>query len=119
MKRLIALRPVLYLSKQYSIGDELPVNDAPMVDAWIRAKSAKWDEGTGAAPDPAPVISDTVPEASEPEPEVAEAVPEAVDPEPEVSETVPEASDSEPKASETEPKAEAKQQKASSGKDKK
>lgn len=52
MSRLIALRPVLYLSKQYGIGDELPVNNPVMVEAWIQAESAKWkDEAAGAEPE--------------------------------------------------------------------
>lgn len=52
MSRLIALRPVLYLSRQYSAGDPLPVNNPVMVDAWIQAKSAKWeDEAAGAEPE--------------------------------------------------------------------
>lgn len=51
MRRLIALRPVLYLSKQYSAGDSLPVNNPVMVDAWIKADSARWvDEDAGESP---------------------------------------------------------------------
>ncbi len=41
---LIALRPVLYLSHQYKIGDTLPVNNLEMVKAWIEARSAEWRE---------------------------------------------------------------------------
>lgn len=45
--RLTALRPVLYHSHLYSAGEELPVNNAAMVDAWLEAGSAKWvDEAT-------------------------------------------------------------------------
>ncbi len=44
MKKLIALRPVLYLSHQYEAGEELPASDATMVDAWLEAESAKWEE---------------------------------------------------------------------------
>lgn len=51
MSRLIALRPVLYLSRQYSAGDPLPVNNPVMVEAWIKAKSARWeDEDAGEEP---------------------------------------------------------------------
>lgn len=41
---LVALRPVLYLSKQYKTGDELPTGDASMVSAWISAGSAVWKQ---------------------------------------------------------------------------
>ena len=41
-KKLIALRPILYLGRQYAEGDELPVNNAGMVEAWIDANSAKY-----------------------------------------------------------------------------
>ncbi len=43
-KELIALRPVLYLTHQYSAGDSLPVNNPDMVNAWLKAGSAKWKE---------------------------------------------------------------------------
>lgn len=39
---LIAVRPVLYLAHQYAAGDELPVNNPGMVEAWIEAGSAQW-----------------------------------------------------------------------------
>lgn len=42
--RLIALRPVLYLAHQYSVGDQLPVNNPGMTEAWIEAGSAEWRE---------------------------------------------------------------------------
>lgn len=47
MERLIAKVPVLYLSHQYKIGEELPANDRGMVDAWIEAESAFWMEDSG------------------------------------------------------------------------
>lgn len=51
MSRLIALRPVLYLAKQYGTGDALPVNNPDMVEAWLKAESAKWeDEDVSAEP---------------------------------------------------------------------
>lgn len=40
--KLKALRPVLYLAHQYDMGDELPVNNPDMVDAWLEAGSAEW-----------------------------------------------------------------------------
>lgn len=48
MSTLIATYPVLYRSRQYRIGDQLPTDDPAMVKAWIEAKSAAWkneDEG--------------------------------------------------------------------------
>lgn len=44
-KDLIALRPILYLSRQYKVGDKLPANNPNMVQAWIDAKSAAWVSG--------------------------------------------------------------------------
>lgn len=44
MKRLIAKRKILYLSKEYQPGEELPVSDPVMVEAWLQANSARWDE---------------------------------------------------------------------------
>lgn len=41
-KILTAVHPILYLSHQYKIGDELPANDPKMVDAWITAGTAVW-----------------------------------------------------------------------------
>lgn len=47
--KLIALYPILYHSKTYRIGEELPPNDADMTAAWLEAGTAKWmDE----APEP-------------------------------------------------------------------
>lgn len=45
MERLIAIKPILYLSRQYKVGDELPVSDANMVQAWLDAKSAVYASG--------------------------------------------------------------------------
>ncbi|MCD8364771.1 MAG: hypothetical protein LUC83_02960 [Clostridiales bacterium] len=39
---LIALRSVLYQSKLYRAGQELPTNNAAMAEAWVNAGSAKW-----------------------------------------------------------------------------
>lgn len=41
---LIALRPVLYLARQYRAGDELPTNNPVMTEAWIAAGSAAWKD---------------------------------------------------------------------------
>ncbi len=43
-KALIATRPILYLAKQYKAGDRLPLNNQEMVEAWIEAGSAAWQE---------------------------------------------------------------------------
>ena len=59
---LVALYPILYHSHQYKIGEELPVNDADMVAAWIEAGTAKWTDG------------------DEPEPEAVKAVPKTAEP---------------------------------------
>ena len=39
---LTATYPILYLSHQYKIGDELPTNDPEMIKAWLAAKTAVW-----------------------------------------------------------------------------
>lgn len=46
-KVLTALRPILYLARQYKAGDSLPVNNPEMVEAWIEAGSAEWKEKKG------------------------------------------------------------------------
>ena len=46
-KMLIAMRPILYLAKQYKAGDKLPVNNQEMVSAWIEAGSAAWQKPDG------------------------------------------------------------------------
>lgn len=46
-KVLAALRPILYLARQYEAGDSLPVNNQEMVEAWIEAGSAEWREEKG------------------------------------------------------------------------
>lgn len=40
--RLIAAYPILYRSRQYWVGEELPADDAGMVQAWIEAGTAAW-----------------------------------------------------------------------------
>lgn len=41
MKQLIAKRAVLYQGRQYEPGEPLPAYDTKMVDAWLRAGTAK------------------------------------------------------------------------------
>lgn len=40
--KLIATTPILYFAHQYQIGDELPLRDQVMVNAWLNAGTAKW-----------------------------------------------------------------------------
>ncbi len=40
MNRLTALRPVLYMGRQYQRGDTLPANDPLMAAAWLKSGSA-------------------------------------------------------------------------------
>nr|DAX49680.1 MAG TPA: hypothetical protein [Caudoviricetes sp.] len=44
MRKLIAKYPILYLSKQYDIGEELVANNPEMVKAWLDAGTAEWKE---------------------------------------------------------------------------
>lgn len=44
--KLIAIYPILYRSHQYEIGEELPADDPEMVQAWLDAKTAIWQDGT-------------------------------------------------------------------------
>lgn len=39
---LTAIYPILYLSHQYKVGDELPANDPRMVEAWLSSGTAAW-----------------------------------------------------------------------------
>ena len=41
MKGLIAKRPILYRGRMYQAGDNLPGDDARMVDAWLENDSAE------------------------------------------------------------------------------
>ena len=40
--KLAAMRPVLYRSTQYGVGDALPAGNPDMVEAWLSAGSAAW-----------------------------------------------------------------------------
>lgn len=44
--KLIAIYPILYRSHQYEIGEELPADDPEMVQAWLDAKTAIWQDDT-------------------------------------------------------------------------
>ena len=39
--RLIAKVPILYFAHLYEVGDELPLQDPPRVDAWLEAGPAE------------------------------------------------------------------------------
>ena len=41
-KKLVAMYPILYLSRQYKVGEILPANNHDMVEAWLEAGTAKW-----------------------------------------------------------------------------
>ena len=52
MKGLIAKRPILYRGRMYQAGDNLPGDDARMVDAWMENDSAeRCGESQNNAPD--------------------------------------------------------------------
>ena len=52
MKGLIAKRPILYRGRMYQAGDNLPGDDARMVDAWLENDSAeRCGESQDNAPD--------------------------------------------------------------------
>lgn len=62
MGKLIAKRPILYRGRMYQAGERLPGDDARMVDAWVRNKSAEWDGKTAQEPHQEP---ENAPEVSE------------------------------------------------------
>lgn len=51
MQKLTAQQSILFESKMYAPGEELPTKDAGMVEAWLAAKTAVWidDEQTKAS----------------------------------------------------------------------
>ena len=50
--KLIARMSVLYLSRLYKVGDELPTSDPVMVQACLEAGSAVWESGEAPAKKP-------------------------------------------------------------------
>lgn len=44
MPRLIAVRPILHGNVIYQPGEAVPTNSPAMRDAWLEAKSAKWED---------------------------------------------------------------------------
>lgn len=41
-KRLTAILPILFESRQYAPGDVLPTHNAEMVELWLEGKAAEW-----------------------------------------------------------------------------
>lgn len=41
---LVANRSILYRSTQYKPGDRLPAHNQIMVEAWLKADSARWED---------------------------------------------------------------------------
>lgn len=44
MQKLIAKATILYESKLYGIGEELPTNNPQFVEAWLSAGTAVWKD---------------------------------------------------------------------------
>lgn len=45
MKKLIAVSYILFESHNYKPGDELPIHNAGLVNAWIKNGAAIWKDG--------------------------------------------------------------------------
>lgn len=39
---LYAKTDILYKSRRYGLGDELPTDEPEMIEAWLRAETAEW-----------------------------------------------------------------------------
>lgn len=46
MQKLIARTPILFESKLYGVGTELPTHNTAMNEAWIKAGTAVWVDET-------------------------------------------------------------------------
>jgi hypothetical protein len=58
--KLIATYPILYQSTQYEVGQTLPTHDTVMVQAWLDAGTAVWQEDEMSKPAKArPVTAET------------------------------------------------------------
>lgn len=44
MKKLIAKKTILFESKLYEVGTELPTHNKAMIEAWVEAGTAVWVE---------------------------------------------------------------------------
>ena len=67
MLKLVAKYPILYLSKQYDIGDEIIANNPDMVAAWIDADTAEWidDESVDQAEVTENIVASATPASAE------------------------------------------------------
>lgn len=44
MQKLIAKAPILFESKMYEVGAELPTKNPQIVEAWLKAGTAVWKD---------------------------------------------------------------------------
>lgn len=58
--KLVATHSILYQSKQYEVGQNLPTNNPVMTKAWIEAGTAVW-QGDGETQKPAKAKPATAP----------------------------------------------------------
>ena len=61
MAKLKATRSILHQNRLYGAGDELPTTDAALVNAWLDAESAVWDEEKPALTSAASVVGSSSP----------------------------------------------------------
>lgn len=61
MKKLTAKRPILYRGRMFSPGEQLPGDDAKMVDAWLKHGSAELVDPSGNAAVSVSVESESAP----------------------------------------------------------
>ena len=57
-KILTAVYPILYLSHQYKVGEELPANNPGMVEAWLDAGTAAWIQPVEKSPKARPMAAE-------------------------------------------------------------
>ena len=55
MKKLIAKKTILFESKLYEVGTELPTHNTAMNEAWVEAGTAVWVEESVSTEKPVPV----------------------------------------------------------------
>lgn len=65
MKKLTAKRPILYRGRMYSAGEQLPGDDAKMVDAWLKHGSAELADTSGNATASVSVESESTPPSAD------------------------------------------------------
>lgn len=72
--KLVAIYPILYRSRQYEIGESLPADDETMVQAWLDAKTAIWQEEETSTGKAKPVTAQAGLAGQSPNGETAESV---------------------------------------------